>query len=228
MIDTVRDADAGRVYPHMIPVLLEILRSSEIAFHKDAPEYQFRRVLLEILHRVTTSDGTRTQALPLVKGMLDLLRRDNEENGVTCCKTIIDIIRAFRILTEEFVAEFVSILLEVFQNVKGLVVELLSEDSPSLDTNIVLPSMKSFKVLAEMGMVLVTFSQTHRQYVSPLVKGTLPLTFEVLALEAPAQKKAREDFEAMGGFWAGISPTIRNVQAYTDFITSQIKVFAHN
>ena len=46
MIDTVRDADAGRVYPHMIPVLLEILRSSEIAFHKDAPEYQFRRVLL--------------------------------------------------------------------------------------------------------------------------------------------------------------------------------------
>ncbi|THH10763.1 hypothetical protein EW146_g8270 [Bondarzewia mesenterica] len=227
MIDTVRDADAGRVYPHMIPVLLEILRSSEVAFYRDAPEYQFRRVLLEILHRVTTSDGTRSQALPLLNGMLYLLRHDNEENGVTCCKTIIDLIRAFRILSEDLVAEFVAILQEVFQNIKGLVVELLSENSMVLEVNVVLPSMKSFKVLAEMGMVMVTFSQTHRQYVAPHVQATLPLNFEVLALEAPAQKKAREDFEAMGGFWAGMSPTIRNVQAYTDFINSQIKMVSY-
>ncbi|KAI0053544.1 FAT-domain-containing protein [Auriscalpium vulgare] len=227
MIDTIRDAEAGRVFPHMIPALLDLLRNSEVAFHKDAAEYQFRRVILEILHRLTTSEGTRPQASVLFAGMLYLLRHDNEENGVTCCKTIIDIIRTFRILPEEFVAEFMGILQDVFHNIKGLVVELLSESSKAADPSVVLPSIRSFRVLAEMGMVIVTFSQSQRQSVTPHIQGTLPLNFEVLALEAPAQKRAREDVEAMGGFWAGMSPTIQNAQAYTDFITAQIKMVSY-
>lgn len=48
----------------------------------------------------------------------------------------------------------------------------------------------------------------------------------MLLLESPAQKKAREDKEAMGGYWAGIAPTVVNTQVYTDFILSQIKVRA--
>ncbi|KAI0068843.1 FAT-domain-containing protein [Artomyces pyxidatus] len=227
MIDTVRDAEAGRVFPHMIPALLDLLRGSEAAFHKDTPEYQFRRVILEILHRLTTSEGTRSQAPALFAGMLHLLRHDNEENGVTCCKTIIDLIRTFRLLSEELVANFMGILQDVFNNIKTLVVELLSEDSGVLDSNVVLPSIRSFRVLAEMGMVIVTFSQSQRHLVAPHIQATLPLNFEVLALEAPAQKKAREDVEAMGGFWAGMSSTIKNPQAYTDFINAQIKMVSY-
>lgn len=208
----------------MIPVLLELLRSSDAAFHKEVLEYQFRRVILEILHRLSTSEGSRSQAPTLFNGMLYLLRHDNEENGVTCCKTLIDLVRAFRILTEEMALEFINIFQEMLQNVKSLVVELLSDDSPILDANTVLPSTRSFKVLAEVGMVIVTFSQNQRASITPHVQAALPLNFEVLALEAPAQKKAREDFEAMGGFWSGIAPNVRNQQAYTDFVNAQIKV----
>lgn len=50
------------------------------------------------------------------------------------------------------------------------------------------------------------------------------LNFEILALESPAQRKAREDCEAMGLYWGWMTPTTKNPQAYTDFIAAQIKV----
>jgi transformation/transcription domain-associated protein len=60
--------------------------------------------------------------------------------------------------------------------------------------------------------------------VSVAVQATIAPAFEVLALEAPAQKQAREDYEAMGGIWAGMAPSIKNSSAYSDFIHTQIKV----
>jgi transformation/transcription domain-associated protein len=227
MIDTVRDAESARVFPQMIPVLLEILNTGEAAYHKDIMEYQFRRVLLEIIHRIPYGETIRPLALPLLSGMLHALRHDNEENGVTACKIIIDLLRSFRSLTEELVAEYMGILQDVFRNMRGLVLETLCEDSPVLDPNVVLPSIRSFKVLAEMGMVVVTFSQSHRPLVLHVIQATLCLNFEVLGLESPAQKKAREDHEAMGSYWSGMAPTMKNPQAYMDFITGQIKVCTH-
>ena len=52
MIDSVRDNETSNVVPHMVPVLLEILRSGEPSFQRDSLEFSFRRVLLEILHRL--------------------------------------------------------------------------------------------------------------------------------------------------------------------------------
>ncbi|KAH7887705.1 hypothetical protein F5I97DRAFT_1804974 [Phlebopus sp. FC_14] len=227
MIDTLRDTDSARVFPQMIPVLLEILRSGEPAHHKDTLEYQFRRVILEVLHRIPYNDAIRPLALPLLSGMLHILRHDNEENGVTSCKIIIDLLRSFRALTEDLVSEFMGILQDVFRNIKDLVEQTLSEDSVVLDLNVAMPSIRSFKVLAEMGMVVVTFSQSHRPLVVTMIQTTLGLNFEVLALEAPAQKKTREDYEAMGSYWSGMAPTMKNPHAYADFITAQIKMVSY-
>ena len=46
----------------------------------------------------------------------------------------------------------------------------------------------------------------------------------MVILEAPVQKKAREDFEAMGGIWAGTASSIKNPMIYADCIGAQIKV----
>lgn len=224
LIDTVRDAEATKIFPGMVPVLLEILHNTEVSIRKDSPEYQFRRALLDILHRITSSEGIRQQIGPLMQGALNILRQDNEENGVTCCKIIADIVRIYRTISVELVNQFMAILVDVLRNMKGVVDELFSEDSAPQDPNIVLHSKRSFKVLIEMGMIIVTFTQVHRTPVTSVIQSNLPLNLEVLSLEAPAQKKAREDYEAMGGFWAGMVPTIRNPQAYTDFIIAQIKV----
>ncbi len=160
--------------------------------------------------------------------MLHVVRHDNEENGTTACKALVDIIRGYRILEEESLNEFVAIFLQVFQNMKSLVEEALREDSATLDSTVVLPSVRSFKVLGEMGMVMVIMSQVHRQLVSPAMQSSIPFATEVLALESPAQHKARIDFEAMGGIWSGMSPTVKNASAYSEFIHSQIKVCIHS
>ena len=110
MISTVRDADSTRMFPRMIPVLLEIiLHSGEPLFHKDTLEYQFQCVLLEVLHCVPYNDVIRPQALSLLSGMLHILRHDNEENGVTSCKIIINLLRSFGPLTKKLVSKFMTI-----------------------------------------------------------------------------------------------------------------------
>lgn len=225
-IDNVRDAESARVIPHMVPVLLELLRSGEPSFLKDALEYSFRRVLLEILHRIPATEIIRTQALPLLQGMLHILRIDNEENGITCCKTITDIVRSFRALTPELVQELMKIFLELCSNLYGLVNEVLAENSPTLDANVVFPSTRSFKVLSELVLVVAAFAQNNKALVLPMVQDVIPSLFNVLSLDAPAQKKAREDYEAMGGFWSGMAPTIKNPQIYADYMTGEVKVIA--
>lgn len=227
ILDTVRDTESARTYPYLVPALTELLRSGEPAFSKDTPEYAFRRVLLEILNRLPVSESLRPHAQTIFNCMLHVIRYDNEENGTTACKALVDIIRGYRILTEESLNEFVAIFLQLFQNMKGLVEEVLAEDSAVLDPTIVLPSIRSFKVLGEMGMVIVIMSQVHRQLVSPAMQASIPYASEVLALESPAQHKARTDLEAMGGIWSGMSPTVKNAGAYSEFIHSQIKACMH-
>lgn len=224
MIDNVRDTEATRVYLQTIPALLELLRSNEPAFQKDIPEYQFRRVIVEILQRLAPMEGTRSLVSTAFPGMLHLLRHDNEEIGVACCKTLSEIIRTHRTLPEDLVSQFTVVFQELAQNIPSLATEYLSEGSAELDAKVVLPGMHSFKVLKEMGIVVSAFMRDQRQSIVTLIQNSLPLHFEVLAVEAPAQKKAREDYEAMGGFWSGMSESIRNAQAYSDLILAQVKV----
>lgn len=226
MIDTVgRDAEA-RVLPHMIPVLLEILRSGEPSFQKDSLDFQFRRSLLEILHRIPFLDVVRPQVIPLFHGLLHLLRHDNEEMGVTCCKMLNDIMRGLRSFNEEVFTEFMAIFQQLLENLKALLIEAFSEDSRELDASASLPAIRSFKVLSEVNSLLVTFLQINRTAVAPHITALIPRLLEYSELQPPAQQKAREDFEAMGGIWAGLAPTIKNVTIYSDYIVSQIRVIS--
>jgi transformation/transcription domain-associated protein len=227
MVESLTDNESSQVLPHLIPTILEILRSGEVSFHKDSLDHQFRRILVEILHHIPYNDVTRHQFTPLVSGMLHILRHDNEDNGVISCKAITDLVRSFKSSpSAEVISEFFSFLQDLLRNTKDLVDEILSDDSPPLDPNVLLPSIRSFKVLSEMLVLNVQLAQSNRTLVGPSMQSALPLSFDVLLLESPSQKKAREDYEAMGGVWSGMAPTIKNAQAFTDFVICQIKVSA--
>ncbi|KAG5637374.1 hypothetical protein H0H81_004799 [Sphagnurus paluster] len=227
MIDTVRDTDSTRAIPVLIPALLDLLRTGAPALHKEASEYLFRRVLLEIVNRLPVNEAVRPSVTPIFNCMLHILRTDNEENGSVACKTLLDLIRGYRILTEECLAEFLSIFQEGFRHMKDVVEEVLSEHSQPLDPNVLPPSIRSFKVLGEMAMVLVIISQVHRAMVASPIQTTIVPAFEVLALQSPAQRKAREDCEAMEHIWSGMAPTIKNDSAYAEFIHCQVKVLSY-
>ncbi len=208
----------------MIPVLLDCLRTGEPSFQRDSLEFNFRRTLLEILQRIVSVEVRRDQVSAFTSSMLQLIRLDNEENGVLCCKIVIDLVRNHRSFTEETLKQFLSVLSESFNNVPLLVEETLSEDSPILDPNVVLPSIRSFKVLSELAMITIHLVQFMRQLVQNVLLETIEPHFHVLTIESPAQKKAREDYESSGRFWSGMAPTIKNPGAYSDFILAQVKV----
>jgi len=221
MLETVRDPESTRPLPNLAQALLDLLRSGEPSFHKDSSEYQFRRVLFETLNRLPLNDTLRSKIPAIWAGMLHVLLHENDENGITASKMLMDIVRGHRSLTDENLAEFVAIFQKAFAGMQGLVNQYLSEDSLPLDANISLPALHSFKVLAEMTMVMVLISQLHKN--PTMFQGTIALAFEVLALESSAQHKARTEYEAMGGFWSGMSATVRNPGLYSDFIYAQIK-----
>ena len=224
MVETVKDADTPKSIPTVAIAVVDILKNTEPSNQKDSTEFAFRRVLIEILHRIPTTDAIRSQAPALCGGLLHVVGADFEENAITCCKILMDVVRNFKPLNEELVAQFFTIAHAVFLNIPQIVEETLSEGSPALEANTLVPSVRSFKVFAELAILVVILLQSQKQLVLPIVTENLNMHLETIRIQSPAQRKAREDYEAMGNFWAGVAPTIRNYQAYTDLIIAQVKV----
>jgi transformation/transcription domain-associated protein len=221
MLDTPRDSDSFRALTYLIPTILALLRSVPVVLDKKAVEYSFRRVLVEIINRLPFHETVRPRADEIFNCMIHVLRTDNEENGVTCCKTLVDLIRNYRITAPQSMNDFFALFQESCSNMSSLVTEILSADSPPINPDAVVPCLRSFKGLVEMGQVMASFMQIQRA-ATPIE--TLGPAFAVIALESPAQKEARENLEAMGGFWSGMSADIQNPVAYSDFLSAQAKV----
>lgn len=224
IIDTIRESESARVLTILIPILLDLLRGGEPAFRKDSLEYQFRRSMVETLNRIPLTEPIRFQGPAIFACLLHVLRHDNEENGITCCKTIIELAKSWRCITEATLAEFLAIVLENLANMKTFVPEVLSEDCTVLEVNIAPRSVYSFRVLSEMSLAMVFLANLNRALYAPSMQSTIAPVFEFVSLEAPAQKAAREDAEAMENVWVGMALTIKNPAVYADFVCAQIKV----
>ena len=224
VMDTTRDAEFQRVLPYLVPATVELLRSSHPSFQRDTTEYHFRRILLDIINRLPLAEPVRANINQIFHSMLNVIRVDNEENGATACKTLVDIVRGYRVVTEQGLAEFISLFQESFGNMRGLAEEYLSETSTPLDPSTILPALRSFKVLGEMGMVMVVMSQVQKTQVASSIQATTSSAFDMLALESSAQMKAKSDCEAMGNVWAGMASSVQNPTLYSDLIQAQVRV----
>ena len=111
--------------------------------------------------------------------MLHMLRHDGEENGATCLKTIIDVVRTLKNVSEEHVAEFLTIFRSLLRSFRPLVEEYLSEGSDTIDEKTVLPSSKSFKVMAESPVDIVLFFQSYKPLMQPTIQEMLPEVVDV-------------------------------------------------
>lgn len=219
-----KDTDTPRVVPFIITVVIEFLRNTQPSFVRDSLEFQLRRTLVEVLHRTPLLETIRPQAQTLCSGLLQVIGNDTEDNAITCCKILMDLVRNYRPLTEESLQQFIATIQTVFRNLPSLVEELLSENSPPLDPNIIHSSTRSFKVFAELATTVVVLLQNHRVIVSPVLAESQSVYFDVLTIQSPAQKKTREDHEAKGKYWSGVASNMPNTQAYTDLIVGQVKV----
>ncbi|KAH7879876.1 uncharacterized protein C8R40DRAFT_1034987 [Lentinula edodes] len=227
LLDTTRDTDTLRVLPWLIPTLLDLLRTGEPVFRKDVPEYQFRKTLLEILIRIPVGEPARAQSASIIECIHHLLRNDNEDNVILACKVYMDLVKNYRCITEENMANFTTIFQESQHRMEAVASKYLAEDSAIVEPNEVFLGMDSPKVVAEMSLDMALFSQASRGQIAPTIKATIQSSFSLLDVESPAQKKARIDAEATGSVWAGMSPTVKNHALYHDLLSAQIKMLSY-
>lgn len=224
MLDGVREHEVSPSYNVLIPTILQLLRSTPPTYRRDSLEHQFRRVLLEVIHRLPSGEALRSFAGGIMSCALHLMRHDNEELAVASAKIVMEYVRTLKALNEENITEIKVIYQQLLANVQGVMDEYLAEDSPVLDSNTILPSLRSFKLLSELGTLMAVLVSVNRPGMMSILQETGAAAANVIGLDAPAQKEARENFEAMGGVWAGVAPGIKNVGMFSDLLNAQIRV----
>jgi transformation/transcription domain-associated protein len=89
-----------------------------------------------------------------------------------------------------------------------------------------LKGMRSFKVLSECPIIVVSIFQVYRTTVGHNVKLFVPLIKSVLCCQAKIQEQAHKEAAAKGTVFTGVSPNIRNRAAFGEFITAQVKTMS--
>jgi transformation/transcription domain-associated protein len=97
---------------------------------------------------------------------------------------------------------------------------------PQQQTRPLLKGMQSFKVIAELPIIVVSIFQVHQMAVRGNVKKFIPLIKVMLMLQAKPQEQEHLDAAAKGTVFTGVSPNIRNRAAFADFITVQVKTMS--
>lgn len=219
-IDTVREPELSKFLPLLVPNILESIERGQPAFRKDSQEFSFRRILLDTLIRLPfVPEVAKTCAARIFTNMLKILRNDNEENGGLACKLIIEYVKIAR--PPEFLAGLLEVFRDMVANMESVVHEHFSENSVLIDPNISLPSMRSLKAIQELGSSLLFVLRGPELTAAVSI---IPQVLDFIDVQSPIQKKAREDFEAMGGIWNGMSEAIKNEAMYSDYILAEVKV----
>lgn len=87
----------------------------------DNPEHKLRNIVVEILNRLPHSEVLRPFVQELLKVSMNVLREDNEENGLICIRIIFDLLRNFRPSLEAEVQPFLDFVCKIYQNFRATV-----------------------------------------------------------------------------------------------------------
>jgi transformation/transcription domain-associated protein len=221
-MEHVRDSETTPSLSSVVPSFVAVLQEGTPAFQTTSPEYAFRKALLDIILRLLYTDPGRFPLQPFFTFVLHTMRTDNEENASSCLKALSDSARLLKSTPAETWAELTAVYQELCKAVGGSVEKQFGAQERPADT--ILASVGSFRVLNEFAHIFISYLHAHRMLPPQNVQSVLGATTLVLNTQVPAQKQAREDFEAMGGIWAGMAPSITNSQDYEDLLTAQSKV----
>ncbi|KAL8827579.1 MAG: hypothetical protein Q9191_003095, partial [Dirinaria sp. TL-2023a] len=219
---------------------------------------KLRNCVLEIFHRLPMNhvEALKPYADGIVGLLMELVRKENEDNAILCMKTVMDLERYQTEATASKIQPFLNLIQEMFENVEQVVqntfdtpaasgtaagnsqsfqsprpnspsASVASDLSIDMQTNRpLLKGMDSFKVFAECPIIVVSLFQAHRNSTPSNVKKFLPLIKVVLMLQAKPQERAHEEARQRGENFIGVSKEIKNQAAFGDFITAQVKVMS--
>lgn len=104
---------------HTLPIFIKILQEGEPHFIAEYNVQQIRKLLLEMIHRLPTSDHQREHLRhhldSIIKLMLDLMKVDNEENVLVCLRIIIELHKQFRPAFNPEIQRFLAFVKTIYK-----------------------------------------------------------------------------------------------------------------
>lgn len=81
---------------HSMKIFLAVLKDGDPHFISEDSIHQVRKLILEMIHRLPTSESLRQYVKSILSLCLELLRTDNEENVLVCLRIIIELHKQYR------------------------------------------------------------------------------------------------------------------------------------
>ncbi|ORX76848.1 FAT-domain-containing protein [Anaeromyces robustus] len=235
-IETIQAVEYSRFLNLFFPVFFSILTQTQPSFISTNPQQKLRNTVLEIIQRIPHTEALQEYVPKLMEILLDLLKKDNEENGTICVKIIVDLHKNNKNILEKYVQDFFDIVKEMYGNIKQTVTNAFGDNQQSLNkleneavsnqNSKLAKSMYSFKILKECPIIIVLLFQLHKKFVQSNVVAFIPLIIECLELQPEAQKKEHEEARKKGEIFIGVSPKIKNRTAYVDLKALQVKTLS--
>jgi len=98
-----------------IPKFLQTLRDVEPQFVSETTEQEFRKLLLEMIHRIPTNEQLKPYLKQILVLMFDLLEIDNEENVLVALRIIIELHKQYRPHMPSEIQTFLSFVKRMFK-----------------------------------------------------------------------------------------------------------------
>ncbi|OBA21242.1 hypothetical protein METBIDRAFT_42126 [Metschnikowia bicuspidata var. bicuspidata NRRL YB-4993] len=227
---------------NLVPIFIEKLNLVPIAYVSNSPENKLRSLILEIIHRSIMTETFQPYSEDILTCLTTILQKENEDNGVLCMKIITTLHKAYKALLVEKVDLFIEVINQVYDNMDQALIEVFSQQqdlqSPKSEIDeskessfsdekenpkTLCQAMKSFKVLAECPITMVSLYSSYKSLVQTSLPGFLPKIIHILMLQVEQQKQYREKHLQTSKSVTSILPDITNRQAYSDFILGQVK-----
>nr|CCA20235.1 phosphatidylinositol kinase (PIKL3) putative [Albugo laibachii Nc14] len=117
-VDAIPTGHLSQMLESLFPVWSKLLQTTLSPQIVDNPINRCRKVLLQILNRLPSNERMRPYVTHLLHLLMDVLRRDNEENSLCALKTMFNLHRNYRPGLRDEVEIFLDFVKEVYQRME--------------------------------------------------------------------------------------------------------------
>lgn len=107
----------------ILPVIFKQLKTIPISFTSNSSEQKLRFLILDILHRFPFNETFQPHAIDVSDNLMEILKTDNEENGLQCMKIITSLHKSYKNYMSSKVEEYMEFLKTIYENFGQLVEE---------------------------------------------------------------------------------------------------------
>lgn len=101
---------------HSMKIFIKILQEGEPNFISENNVQQIRKLILEMIHRLPTSEILRPYVNSILSLMLKLLQIDNEENVLVCLRIIIELHKQYRPAFNPEIQMFLGFVKQIYSD----------------------------------------------------------------------------------------------------------------